>query len=385
MHRSPFIGPKTARLSALTALAIVASTALAGCSLLGGDSEPESARALKVAYMGIMGSTALPPVEASSDVSVHIMSCGQLSTGCAGPAAALDEAATAIGWNATVTDGQLNPAGFAAAIREAIAAEADVLIPVGIDCTSAEEAFVEAKQAGIVIVGGGGMNDCAPLDGEPVWATERLWIDGRSPEDVWRLQGALQANYLIGTTDAAAKVLLLNFADQVWGPWITEGFTKQLATCANCEIVSTLDIMNADWIDGTAPTKFADALASVPDANAVAVPIDDWLASGIAEAVVDSGRGDELWVVGRGGDPDNFDLILAGKGQDATVAYAAEWGAWGSIDTAARVLAGAKPLYVGEAIQVVDAKHNLPEAGMAYQGSEFRDAYLTAWGLAPAK
>src|SRR5690606_15391149 len=117
----------------------------------------------------------------------------------------------------------------------------------------------------------------------------------------WRLQGVLQANYLIGVTGGEARVLLLNFVDQVWGPWITEGFRQQLEGCPACEIVSTLDVTNADWIEGTAVEDFAAALHSATDANAVAVPIDGWFTLGIADALAESGRSADIWAIGRGG------------------------------------------------------------------------------------
>ncbi|MFJ6376130.1 sugar ABC transporter substrate-binding protein [Pseudarthrobacter oxydans] len=305
-----------------------------------------------------------------------VMSCGEAVSGCSTPTAALKEAGEAIGWKVNVCDGQLNPTGFATCIRQAVSAKAEVLIPVGVDCTTSQQAFMEAKQAGVLIVGGGGANNCA---GDSPWASERLQLEGKTLKEFWEATGKLQADYIIGKTDGKAKTLVLNFTDQVWGGWITEGFKKELETCAECEVVATLDMTNNDIISNTAAQKFSSALLGAPSANSVIVPNDGWLTGGLAAAVKQSGR--DLVVIGRGGEAPNMNLISTNGGQTATVGYAAQWGAWGSVDTAARMLDGQKAPYQGDGIQVVDADHNMPESGKDFQGPlDFRAKYLAAWG-----
>jgi ribose transport system substrate-binding protein len=58
-----------------------------------------------------------------------------------------------------------------------------------------------------------------------------------------------------------------------------------------------------------------------------------------------------------------------------------QWGAWGSVDTALRVLAGTDPAYIGESMQAIDADNNMPESGQ-YQGSvDFRTIFEQKWGV----
>lgn len=375
---------KVAVLLTATALFMSACGSVSGNSTAPGEAGPasavsaESQKALDTAYAGIMGTPPTASVTPTADVNLWIMSCGEASTGCATPTAALKEAGEAIGWKVNVCDGQLNPTGFATCIRQAASASADVLIPVGIDCSTSQQAFVEAKQVGVLIVGGGGANDCA---GTSPWAAERKQLEGLSLQQVWESAGKLQADYLIGKTDGKAKTVVLNFTDQVWGAWITDGFRKEMATCAGCEIVSTLDLTNSDFINNTAVQKFSSALLKASTANSVVVPIDGWLTGGLAAAVMQSGRSDDLIVVGRGGDAANISLITNKQGQDATVGYAAQWGGWGSVDTAARILAKQEAPVEGDGIQIVDATKNLPEAGKDFQGPvDFRAAYKKAWG-----
>ncbi|MFT4030319.1 MAG: hypothetical protein QM675_10635, partial [Protaetiibacter sp.] len=87
-------------------------------------------------------------------------------------------------------------------------------------------------------------------------------------------------------------------------------------------------------------------------------------------------------IIGRSGDESALELIKAGNsGFDATVGYASEWGAWGSIDTAIRVLAGQDPAYIGEEIQLVDADNNMPDSGDYVGSVDFKAAFTASWGI----
>jgi ribose transport system substrate-binding protein len=82
------------------------------------------------------------------------------------------------------------------------------------------------------------------------------------------------------------------------------------------------------------------------------------------------------------GDAANEDLIRNGAGQTAVMGYASPWGAWGSVDTAIRVLNGETPVVEGDGMQVVDADHNLAPEGQDYQPTvDYVAAYKKAWGV----
>jgi ribose transport system substrate-binding protein len=345
------------------------------------DLSSASKQALETAYKGVTGTPPTASVTAPKNVSLWVMSCGEQAVTCHTPAVAVEAAAKALGWSTHLCDGQLNPTGFANCIRQATSAKAKVFIPIGIDCSSAKQAFVDAKKAGVTIIGGGGSN-CNGADGKPIWATERLQLQGYNIESYSEITGKLQADYLIGKTNGKAKVLVVNFTDQVWGPWITAGFKKELATCKGCSVVGQLDLSNNDFVSNTATQKFSTALLKASTANGVTIPVDGWLTSGLAQAVVQSGRNDKLWVIGRFGDKGNTDLILNNQGEDATVGYPSDWGAWGSVDEAARVLAGQQPVVEGDGVNVIGKGHGLPAAGQSYQGGvDYQAIYKKAWGV----
>ncbi|MEI2731155.1 MAG: substrate-binding domain-containing protein [Dermatophilaceae bacterium] len=354
------------------------TTSAAGGSAATGS----AAQALDTAYKGVMGAPPTTPTKPKSGVNLWVVSCGESVPSCSTVTAAAMEAGQLVGWTVNKCDGQLNPAQWGACIRQAISAKANVIIPMGIDCPAVKAPIQEANAAGIKVVGGGGA-DCTAVGGEKLFASERLQLADTSIEKYWNLNGKLQADYLIGKTNGTAKVLLLTFTDPLWGPWITDGFKKELATCSGCSIVSNLEIANNDFNANTAASKFSTALLQNPSANAVSVPVGGWMLAGISQAIMSSGRFPaSLTVVTGFGDASSMDLVRNKQGQNAVLGYATPWGAYGSVDTAIRLLNGEAPLVQGDGMLIIDADHTLPATGKDYEGPvDYRAAYKKLWGL----
>jgi ribose transport system substrate-binding protein len=132
---------------------------------------------------------------------------------------------------------------------------------------------------------------------------------------------------------------------------------------------------------GALPQKFSTALLQAPDVDSVFVPLGGWMPAGLAQAVVSSGRSADLNVISGLGNVANMELIRADGGQDAIVGYPTQWGGWGSVDTAIRVLNGEEPLVQGDGFQVIDAENGLPPQGQDFEPVDFRAAYQEAWGV----
>lgn len=367
--------------------AIVVALTLAACSSgstttsdSGTSTLSETAqKQLDTAYAGI-GSKLddLTPVTAQKDVNLYVVSCGQSVPSCANVADSMVAAGKAVGWTTNIADGKLSPDGFAAAIRQAIAGKATVIIPVGIGCGVAQAAFKEAVDAGIKIIGGGGVDDCSPK----LWASERLWMPDTTPQQMWEEIGAQQAEYAYGKTNGAVKAVVLNFTTQTWGPWLTAGFTNKIKELNGGSVVATVDVSDPETADGSFIQKVTTALLAHSDANTLIVPVDGWLSNGLAAAIKQANLDDQLLVVSRGGDGPALDLIRQGNsGIDATIGFAYEWGGWGSVDTAIRVLAGQEPVYIGDYSQAIDKDHNMTTSG-AYQGPvDYKAKFKAAWGV----
>ena len=378
---------KFAIAAGIAALALTVSACTTGDDGGGATTAPtepteisaEAQAALDQAYEGF-GLTLddLEPATPEPGLNFYVMSCGESVATCAAPAAAMVEAAEAAGWNGNIVDGKLSPEGFATAIRQAVAGGADVLVPVGISCSSAAAAFAEAKAAGVTIVGGGGVDDCDPQG----WDAMRLWLsDPPMPTGPFGAMGMLQADYAFGKTDGDVKAVIVNMTSNPWGQLITDAFSAQLGALGGGEVLEQVDVSDPEAADGTLNQKVTSALLANPDANALIVPTDAYLVNGLAAAISQAGLADKLVVVGNFGSEAALDMIRSGQpGITATVGSAQIWEAWGSIDTAIRVLDGKAPAFIGQQIMAVDKDHNMPDSGPFDGTVDWQDAFLTAWG-----
>ena len=389
---------KTSRTKAWGALSalFITSLALASCNASpdgnGGvavappaasaDAVPAGADALAVAYEGVVDAPPIDAVEVPEGLSAWVVSCGQSQTTCSVPAQAAADAAEAIGWEANVCDGQLNPNGWGNCIRQGVAANADVILVIGQDCSSFQGPLEEARAAGITTVGVGA-NDCDIDGGEALYSGVTKRLDGMTNEQWWNKVGELQAEWLIGKTGGDLKLLEVTFADARFGQWISEGLNAALENCDTCEVAATLQLSNQDAASGSMGQKLSTALLQAPDANAIAVPLDGWFMAGLSQAIQSSQRSDDLAVIGTFGQRSNLDLIAAGQGQDASVAFSLEWDAWSGVDTALRLLAEQEIVPAGLGMQVVDAETNMPAEGDSFAYNpvvDFKQAYMEAWG-----
>lgn len=382
---------RPAKLAALGAVAAIVGATLVGCgssstssngatdSGASASADPAVQAAVDKAYKGIDSDLSnLPAVTPKAGVNFYVISCGQSLSSCSEPTQAMEDAATAAGWTAHMADGKLSPDGFAAAIRQAIAGGANVIVPVGFDCQAAQAAFKEAADAGITIVGGGGPDDCDP----PLWKSERLWLDGYTGQQEWGAFGQYGADWAYGQTDGDVKAITITATTNPWGPWITDGFNSEVKKLG-ATTEANVDVSDPESADGSYIQKVTTALLAHPDATVLEVPIGSYLTGGLYQAIVSSGRQNLTIVVSGQAGSETTDLIRSGTQNGiklGAVTQAQAWGAWGSVDTAIRVLAGQKPQDIGEEIQAVDATHNLPASG-AYDGSvDWKSAFLKSWG-----
>lgn len=380
---------RTTRKVAIAAVAAAIALTLSACTT--GDDTPSSSAsgttssaaqaALDKAYKGFGSDLSdLASVTPKAGQKFFVMSCGESNPTCHAPAAAMVEAAKAAGWTGEIVDGKLSPDGFATAIRQATAAGANVLVPVGISCSAAAAAFTEAKAAGVTIVGGGGQDDCDPK----VWASERLWLpDDQQPTHygIFGAFGTLQADYMFGKTNGNPQCVVINLTSQGWGQLITDSFSAELKTLGAGKVLATVDVSDPESADGSYIQKVTSALLAQPDVNCLSVPTDGYLVNGLAAAINQAGLADKLVVVGNFGSEAALDMIRQGTpGITAVIGDAQDWEAWGSVDTAIRVLAGEDPAYIGQTIQAVDKDNNMPSSG-AYNGAiDWKSKFLASWG-----
>ena len=374
---------------------IVASTlALAACSTPETDDQtgsgsaapsPNSAEVDASVAAGFEGTSEEPPTSGpppAKDKNVWILSAFQQIHGLAELSKQVGSAATTLGWSSNVCDGQNNVGGgWAVCVRQAVAAGADAIVLVSIDCGSVKAPLQEARDAGIAIVSLTSFDCDDPTQGgsEPMFDVTTTYLDDvTTPQQFFESMGRLRADWVIQQTDGQAKVLQVVFDGVAFGEYLGAGFEEQLATCEDCEIVSTLALTPADM--QTMRQKFETALLQATAANAVSVNVDFmFTAGGIQQALVASGRTD-LAVAGGECGVDNLGLIRSGGGQQMCIGGSLGHMAYAAMDELNRYFAGEEPVVEGLGWQLVDAETNLPAEGEDYDGSiDYVSAYEAIW------
>jgi ribose transport system substrate-binding protein len=374
--------PKHFRLLALGATLSVSALLLSACAT-GGSSEPSTGpsgespeAALAAAYAGVSSEQSLLAVDFPTEVqNVAIISCPLSIPSCAASAAAVNDAVILAGWWPMVIDGG-GPSGVGQAIRIAIAQAATVIVTIDANCKGLEVPYDEAALAGVPVVGLGGEDNCNPIR----FASTTRWTAEHAVGKRQTVVGTLQADYVFGKTTGEVKALVLNVADDATTTKISDGFTARLTKLGAGEAVQKLALTAAEISDKSFTKKVVDAAIS-SGSNAIIVPEDDWLTTGgLAAALARDPETSELLVIGHGGTAAALDIIRSGgAGLTATVGQSFDWMGWGAVDAIVRLYAGAPPVFIGDAMQVVDIDHNMPETGKYTGGIDAQEKYSKLW------
>lgn len=312
------------------------------------------------------GSVGDPPStgpKAAPGKRVWFISCGQSLPTCALLGDAAKRAADILGWDLQIGDGKLNPTGYADAIATAIAQKPDGVIIGGIACGNIKQSLVNAKQAGIPVIGIKSPDcDEPPTNGEKLF-TESMYYVGTNEQANYEatiMRGRHAAQYLINITQGKAKVIYERGNDPVIEP-INQGFEEELVKCEECEIVKTIDYVPTDQgPDGALAQGLQAALVQTPEANALYAPYDaSLILSRGAQIVAQSGR--DIAIIAADGSPDGLDLVRNGQVAVETAGQSYEWYGFAVMDSMNRILAGEPVIDEGLGWQPVDQNHNLPD------------------------
>jgi ribose transport system substrate-binding protein len=382
--------PKHFRLLALAATLTASALVLTGCSLgdfvggvFGGStqntadpSEGSPEAALAAAYAGVTSDQMLLAVDFPEAVqNVAIVSCPLSIPSCAASANAVSDAVVLAGWWPMIIDGG-DPAGVGQAIRIAIAQAATVIVMMETSCRGLEIPLDEVALAGVPVIAVGGEDNCDPKR----FAVTTRWTAEHAVGKRQTMVGALQADYVFGRTTGEVKALVLTVADDPYTTKISEGFTEKLTKLGGGEAVEKLALTAAEISDKSFTKKVVDA-AKTSGANAIIVPEDDWLTTGgLAAALARDPKTSELLVIGHGGTAAALDIIRSGgAGLTATVGQSFDWMGWGAVDAIVRLYAGAPTVFIGDAMQVIDVDHNMPETGKYTGGIDAQEKYAKLW------
>jgi ribose transport system substrate-binding protein len=361
------------------------------CGSSGGSSAGGNSASSKVDTAAIdkmaAGYDTKPPADSpppAKGKSVWWISCGQAIPSCSDTAAGAQEAAKAIGWDFHIADGKLNIPDYTAAIRTALAANADAIMVSGFNCPQVKGAIQDAVSQGVKIIGPDGF-DCNSVPGGPKLYNVDMIPAQKVPsvDAYWRNRGVRSADYIMAKSGGQAKIIFNRGHDVPLHQVINEGFLSEIKKCKGCEIVDTVDFDTSGFTpEGPWIKDFRTALVKHPEATATFMPFDLMMSSlGGAQAVKEANS--QAMIVGGSTDIDTIDLLRAGKITAITSAFDEAWVGWGAIDELNRAFNKKPSVPEGIDFKIMDANHNLPKtAGTNYQAEfDFRSAYKKAWGV----
>lgn len=349
-----------------------------------------SFNAASVLEKGYAGDFLPPPATGPKAVArkkVWFISCGQLFVACAAMSTAFAEAGKELGWIVTVQDSKANGAVTSTLLHEAIAAKVDGVALVTFDCPLIKGALLAVKQAKLPVVnfGSSDCNDPAfgadAANAQPLFtATVKLRGSTRAL-DYFNAGTDARADYIVAKLGAKANILDMSEQSQLEQKAQGVEFQKRIQQiCPGCK-TATIAFTFAQ-VPNPATQIWQSAIQAHPNANVVTASVDSLMSIGLQSAIAQSGRRN-LLIGGGEGDPGNFDLIRAGK-QSFSVAIPYPWIMWGLADTLNRIYAGDNSATLpdeGVGFQFVDAAHNMPAKGAAFEPTfDYRAAYKKVWG-----
>jgi ribose transport system substrate-binding protein len=295
---------------------------------------------------------------------------------------AAQQAAKLLGFKFTIANGNYNQGGaYATDVDNAIAAKANAIVLVGIDCDQVTIPLEQAIAAGIKIMGFGGV-DCP---GHPLFNAPMKFSASMPNTDSFNyVGGQVAAAYMIDKLKDNIKLVTMVGRSERLLQLTDQGFDSMLARCTACnpQILDKVEYNSADLVpNGPWITATRSALVKNPTANAVYMPWDVCLAElGGAQAVKEAGL--QALVFGGQGNADGMNELRQGLVSAITAAYSPIWLGWGAMDNINRALNGQPTVTEGIGYTLVDMQHNLPPNGQPYQPSiKFQAAYEKSWGV----
>jgi ribose transport system substrate-binding protein len=359
------------------------TTAASGSSGIVADADKQ----LNVLYDGTF---TLPTEKSPTPVkgkNIWAISIGQTSTSIASVLKVFkDVSASKLGWKVTVFDGKFQPNLWQTGIRQAIAAKADAIWVVNIDCQPVLAALEDAKRAKIpVIINEGYGCPAGKEDLLSYLATYNTTIkngvvgkgEGSFAElnQAWGAAGAWQ---LIKATGGKAKIINLVETDNGSTLEISKGAHQVYDLCKTCKVLEDIKFVGGDIGPGL-QSKVKQALTQHPDANAVHGNYDDILTTGVASAV--SAAGGDIPIVGVEGNAAVMQLAREGKALGGS-GFFGPWEGYCGIDEFIYVFAGQKPRPCGLGASAWNKDHHLAPAGQGFDPEmPYQAAYLKSWGL----
>lgn len=347
----------------------------------GSATEDELTASLEAWYSGAnFGEPPTEPLDVAKNKNAWLISCSNGIPSCTNVWAVFEEYAGKFGWDVTQVDGKQNPTVQGNAVRQAVAAGADVIGLASIDCAAVKQPLEEAKKAGIKIISSTGI-DCDPAMFEAENHANGAGTYMEALEQLGGIEGEAVAAKL--NPEGGGQVIVQKNPFTEAGNAITRGAEEAVKKyCPDCEIIQL--ILNApDFVPPKAEEKAAALLTKYPEAKALIALTDDVILAGVGPAIQASGRSEgDFFVASGAASPQGIELMRQGSPQiDFNVGISADGRGLELFDGAASLFAGSEPVESGNAWQAFDKERGMPK-GEEYEAPvDFRAAYEKRWGL----
>lgn len=289
----------------------------------------------------------------------------------------LKDGAAVLGAKVEVQDSGYDPTKASELIDKGVALGAKVIVTQSVDSSAVAASLGGAKKAGIPVVEATSHDAAAP--GADL---EKLGVSAIS-SFCYTCAGKQMADYAVASTGGKVNALLYNVPGIVVSERMVKGFQDELArVCATCT-VTVVDAPAANWETNLASLTTSN-VQTHPNIN-ILVPVFDAMVGLIEPAIASSGiKG--VSIVTYNATAPALGLMAAGKLVTGDVGGSPYWLGWATMDQAARLASGGKPVDdVAVPHRLFDAKNvkelDLKAAQQSWYGSfDLPAQYKALWG-----
>jgi ribose transport system substrate-binding protein len=329
-------------------------------------------------YKGTFATPSGPTVKAPTGKHIWVDSAGQAISASVLTTAAIKAAAQKLGWQVTVYDSKFDPTRMLTGVQQALAAKADGIILLYVDCPLVKTALQQAKKAGVPSMGIE-IQDCQPS------LTHVTGYAGKHTFDQFvKLYGEAQVDWVVAKTNGKAKTIVDAETDSHTTRAVFEGVKGEFAKCSTCQMVDVVKWVGTD-LGPKLQSKVQQALIKHPDANSYITAYDAAMTQGgIAAALRSAGRLHNMQIMGGEGSAAGIEEIKNGTGMQACVGEDVRMEGYGAVDGLVRLFLKRNPDEVdtGIGFQLCDKDHNLPPAGQPFQPPvDYPAAFYKLWGV----
>ena len=312
---------------------------------------------------------------AASGKSLVIIPCAMAVEGCARPARSTQEAAQAIGWQATIDDPAGDASKMSAAVKRAISSGANGIVLNSIDAAAIQGDLMAARAAGIAVV-----CDMCGNTGDVIQSVVPGLDENSRAGYLLGQQAYLESMTRFGTPP---KFIVMSDDEFATVRARVAGVKKFVDDCkaagAGCEIVAEGQHL-ASEISTTAPGRVVQLARSHPDYNVLFAGYDAAL-NFFAQALQQAGLADPKKAFGISVDADvaNTQMIRSKGFQAASAGVDMRRVGYALVDNLNRLFAGQTAAEQGVKVKLINAQ-NVPAAGSWDGDFDATREYLGLWG-----